>query len=203
VCAAVLVGALGGCGSSGAGTTGGGAAETGATTARHGEPGKQPHTMVGVRGESRGSEAATNQHISPTDCRRLRHEAEAQAQIRLHLDSEPTPPNSRCRLTGPGTTIGVYLDSGRSAHQRYQNRMVEQNQFSGADPGRVIHPVPRVGEPGYGDENASWVPDISTLFAARGNRWLTVTYMVAGVTGPVARTRAAALAILGFRLTSH
>ena len=202
VCAALSVGALAGCGSSGAGTTSGGTAAAGAGSTGD-EATKPPHTLPGIRGEARGGEAATNQRISPADCRRLRHEAEAQSHLHLHGSTEPTPPSSRCRLTGQGATISVFLDSGRSAHRRYKNRMEEQNQFAEAKPGRIIHPVARVGEPGYGNENASWVPDLSTLFATRGGRWLTVAYRVDGVPTRVARDRAAGLAILGFRLTAH
>jgi hypothetical protein len=55
---------------------------------------------------------------------------------------------------------------------------------------------------GNGNEDASCVPDLSTLFATRGNRWLTVAYTARGVPGRGARDRAAAFAILGFRLTA-
>jgi hypothetical protein len=81
--------------------------------------------------------------------------------------------------------------------------MVEQNQFGVPHPGRVPHPVANVGDPSQTNQNASWVPDLGTLFATRGNRWLTVTYSVGGVPPAQARARAAALARLGFRLTAH
>jgi hypothetical protein len=47
------------------------------------------------------------------------------------------------------------------------------------------------------------VPGLGSLFATRGNRWLTVAYSVDGVPSPQARDRAAALARLGFRLSAH
>jgi hypothetical protein len=180
---------LGGCGGSG------GAASTSA--------GAPAHNLPGMKGERIGKEAATSQHLSRGDCVALRRLAEAQTGRRLAPSDEPTPPSSRCRLTGAGVLIGVYLDSGRSAHQRYLNRMVEQDQFGTPHQGQMTHPVPHVGDPAPGDQNASWVPDLGSLFASRGNRWLTVTYSVAGVPSPQARERAAALARLGFRLTAE
>ncbi|MBS1879153.1 MAG: hypothetical protein JST31_06545 [Actinobacteria bacterium] len=189
---AVLAAALlGGCGGS-SGTT---AAES---------PSPPPgQGYRGAKGEQIEGEAATGQHLSGADCAALRRLAEAQVGHPLQLESKPAPPSSSCRLTAGGIAIGVYLDSGRSAHQRYLNRMVEQDQFGAPDPGRVTHPVPHVGEPAPGNQNASWVPNLGSLFATRGNRWLTVTYAADGVPGAQARARAAALARLGFRLTSH
>lgn len=176
---------------------------SGVTTAAGTAP-SQPETGYrGAKGERIGAEAATSQHISRAACAQLRREAEAQLGRRLALFDEPTPPSSRCRLTAPGVTIGIYLDSGRSAHQRYLNRMVEQNQFGAPDPGRVTHPVPKVGDPAPGNQNASWVPDLASLFASRGNRWLTVAYSAAGVPSAQARDRAAALALVGFRLSAR
>jgi hypothetical protein len=190
----VLLGAgallLAGCGGSGgaSGTTAGGA---------------PAHNLPGAKGERIGKEAATSQHVSRTDCEALRRRAEAQTGRRLALFDEPTPHSSRCRLTAAGVTIGVYLDSGRSARQRYKNRMTEQNQFGAPDPSRTVHPVAGVGDPAPGSQNASWVPGLGTLFAVRGNRWLTVAYSVDGLAPPQARARAAALARLGFRLTAE
>ena len=161
------------------------------------------HNLPGMKGERIGKEAATTQHLSRADGAARRRRAEAQAGQPLAPSSEPTPPSSRCRLTGKGVAIGIYLDSGRSAHQRYLNRMTEQNQFGAPDPGRVTHPVPKVGDPAPDDQNASWVPDLGSLFATRGNRWLTVSYSVAGFPSPRARADAAALARLGFRLTAR
>ena len=193
VVGAVLIAAalLAGCGGSGD-TTGAG------TSGAH--PG---HSLPGAKGERIGEETASSQHLSRPDCESLRRRAEAQAGRRLALYSEPTPPSSRCRLTAAGATIGVYLDSGRSAHQRYLNRMVEQNQFGAPDPSRTTHPVPHVGDPAPGNQNASWVPGLGSLFAARGNRWLTVAYSVEGLPSPRARDRAAVLARLGFRLSAR
>jgi hypothetical protein len=194
---AVLLGTgallLSGCGGSDAGTT--------AASGRTASP--PAHDLPGIKGERIGSEAATGQHLSRVDCAALRRRAEAQTGRRLALHAEPTPPSSRCRLTAAGVAIGVYLDSARSAHQRYLNRMVEQNQFGLPDLGRVPHPVPHIGDPAPGDQNASWVPAFRTLFATRGNRWLTVAYAVDGVPRPRARADATALARLGFRFTAH
>jgi hypothetical protein len=175
----------------------------GGTTASGPSASTPAHDLPGMKGERTGAEAPTGQRLSGVDCAVLRREAEAQLGRRLSPYSEPTPPSSRCRLTAAGVAIGVYLDSGRSAHQRYLNRMVEQDQFGAPDPGRTIHPVADVGDPAPGDQNASWVPDLGTLFASRGNRWLTVAYSVAGLPSARARARAAALALLGFRLSAR
>lgn len=168
-----------------------------------GTSGSAPRHEVGPRGEEIGGEAASSLHLSRGDCAALQRRAEAQSGHRLTRRSEPTPPSSRCRLTAAGVTIGVYLDSGHAARQRYLNRMVEQNQFGAPDPGRVTHPVAGVGDPAPGNQNASWVPDLGSLFAVRGNRWLTVAYSVAGVSGARSRQRAATLARLGFRLSAR
>jgi hypothetical protein len=165
--------------------------------------GSLPRREIGPRGEEIGGEAASSLHLSGADCAALRRLAEAQSGRRLALVSEPTPPSARCRFTAAGATIGVYLDSGHAARQRYLNRMVEQNQFGAPDPGRITHPVAGVGDPSRGNQYASWVPDLGSLFAARGNRWLTVAYSVAGVSSARSLARAAALARLGFRLTSR
>ena len=161
------------------------------------------HDLPGARGERADEEAASSLHLSRADCAVLQRRVEAQSGHRLSHRSEPTPPSSRCRLTAPGVTIGVYLDSGHAARQRYLNRMVEQNQFGAPDPGRVTHPVAGVGDSAPGNQNASWVPDLGSLFAVRGNRWLTVAYSVAGVSSPRSRQRAVTLARLGFRLSAR
>jgi hypothetical protein len=168
-----------------------------------GNTGSLPKHEIGPRGERIGEEAASSLHLSPDDCAALRRRAEAQSGRHLTARGEPTPPSSRCRLTAPGVTIGVYLDAGHAARQRYLNRMVEQNQFGAPDPGRITHPVAGVGDPSPGNQYASWVPDLGTLFAARGNRWLTVAYSVAGFSSPRSLARAAALARLGFKLTTR
>jgi hypothetical protein len=187
-----------GCGSGGGDTSG-------ATTAGGGAPKaseKGEVELPGVRGEHIGTEAAGTLHVSGSDCQALRKLAEGQVGGKLEENFEPTPPSSRCRLTGHGVRIGVYLDNGRSAARRYNNRMVEQDQFGAPDPGKITYGVPHVGDPAPGNQNASWVPDLATLFAARGNRWLTVAYSVEGVKNRPLRNQAAVLARAGFRLTS-
>lgn len=198
--ALVVTALLAGCGGSGDTT----ATEATSSRPRDGsfyvdpEPGYR-----GPKGEDLEGEAATSAHLSGADCEALRRRAEAQTGGRLAAYSEPTPPSSRCRLTAAGAAIGIYLDAGRSARQRYLNRMVEQNQFGAPDPSRITHPVPGVGDPAPGNQYASWVPGLGSLFAVRGSRWLTVAYAVDGVSSTQARDRAAALARLGFRLTAR
>jgi hypothetical protein len=96
----------------------------------------------------------------------------------------------------------VYLDVGHAARQRYENRITEQVQFGAPDRSKLPRPVPNVGDPGAYDHFASWVPALDTLFAVRGNRWLTVAYSRAGVPTPRLLAEAAALAPLAFRLSS-
>jgi hypothetical protein len=188
-----------GCGSGGDDTSGATTASGGAAKAPAGAEGEE---LPGVRGEHIGTEAAGTLHVSGSDCQALRKLAEGQVGDKLEENGEPTPPSSRCRLTAHGVRIGVYLDNGRSAARRYNNRMVEQDQFGAPDPGKITYGVPNVGDPAPGNQNASWVPDLATLFAARGNRWLTVAYSVEGLGNRRSRDQAAALARAGFRLTS-
>jgi hypothetical protein len=113
-----------------------------------------------------------------------------------------TPPLSRCRLAGPGTQVNVYLDSGFAANRRYHNRIEETVQFNGDDPDAVPHPVPHVGEKAAYNSSASWIPNLGSLLAVRGNRWLTVTISVDGMPDRRLRDVAAVLARAGFKLTA-
>jgi len=81
--------------------------------------------------------------------------------------------------------------------------MVEQDQFYGTDPAKHPHPVPGVGDPGAYGHTASWIPALSTLYAVRGNRWLTVGYSVVGLSLSQRQPMAAALARRAFRLTAR
>lgn len=80
--------------------------------------------------------------------------------------------------------------------------MTEQVQFGAPDPAKLPHPVAGVGEPGAYNHFASWVPAYDTLFAVRGDRWLTVAYSRAGEARPQLLDEAAELARLAFRLSS-
>lgn len=117
--------------------------------------------------------------------------------------SEPTLPNSRCQLQGRGVHVSISLDAAYAARQRYSNRIDEQVQFNAADPTKVPHAVPGVGDRGAYNQYASWIPAYSTLWAVRGNRWLTVVYAVAGRTRPQRLAGAAPLARQAFRLTAQ
>jgi hypothetical protein len=147
-------------------------------------------------------EQASNLHLSPADCAALASRLAALTGAEPRRRSEPTPPLSRCVMTGPGLDLNVYLDTGHAARQRYENRISEQVQFGAPDPTKLPHPVPGVGEPGAYDHYASWVPAYHTLYAVRGNRWLTVAYSRAGVPSARLRAEAAALARLAFRLSA-
>ena len=161
-----------------------------------------PPPSRGIKGENPTKEAATKAHISPSDCAALKKLAEGRLGRKLSHRSTPRPPLSRCRLEGTGTSINVYLDSGFAANQRYYNRMEETVQFNANDPDKVPHPVPHVGEKSAYDSAASWIPNLRSLLAVRGNRWLTVTISVAGKSDRDLRDEAAVLARAGFKLTA-
>jgi hypothetical protein len=155
----------------------------------------------GIKGEDPTAEAASDAHLSAADCAALGKLAEERLGTKLSLRATPKPPLSRCRLEGPGTSVNVYLDSGFAANQRYHNRMEETVQFNSQDPAKVPHPVPHVGEKSAYNSSASWIPNLGSLLAVRGDRWLTVTISVAGSSDRQLRDEAAVLARAGFKLT--
>lgn len=120
----------------------------------------------------------------------------------MRIESEPSPPSSRCVLSGRGARVSIYLDAAYAARQRYYNRMVEQVQFNAPDPAKIPHAVPGVGDRSVYEHTASWIPALSTLYAVRGNRWLTVAYSVPGKSRPQRETAAAVLARQAFKLTA-
>jgi hypothetical protein len=145
----------------------------------------------------------TKATIGRGDCRALRRATESELGRPLSAHSEPTPPSSRCLLRGRGVSVSVYLDAAYAARQRYYTRMVEQVQFYGTEPAKRPQAVPGVGDPGAYGHTASWIPALSTLYAVRGNRWLTVGYSAAGLSSPQQEAMAAALARRAFRLTAR
>ncbi len=200
----VLALAAGGCGG-GSDSTGGpqqANGSAGGSAAGGGEP-ADGGELPGIKGEEPGAEAATELAISGADCAQLRARAEALAGEALKSAAEPSPPSSRCRLTGPRVQIGVYLDAAHAARQRYFNRIDEQQQFGAPDPAMEPHGVPGVGDPAAGNHDANWVPSLGSLFAVRGNRWLTVSLYVEGKSERRQRAAAADLARLGFRLSDR
>ena len=186
-----------GCGGGSSSTTSSGDGESDGAKAI-----QAPIQSRGIKGESPAAEAATEASISDADCSALRRLAEERLGTKLSRHSTPKPPLSHCRLEGPGTTVNVYLDSGFAANQRYYNRMEETVQFNAPDPHKVPHPVPHVGEKSAYNSAASWIPNLGSLLAVRGNRWLTVTISVAGESDRKLRDEAAVLARAGFRLTA-
>jgi hypothetical protein len=193
-----------GCGG-GSGTTDGGSTAAGEPSPGH-EEGLAAGESVqshGIKGEDPTTEAASDAHISSADCVTLRKLAEERLGTRLSRRSVPVPPLSRCSLVGPGASINVYLDSGFAANRRYRNRIEETVQFNFEDPAGVPHPVPHVGEKAAYDADASWIPNLRSLLAVRGNRWLTVTISVEGAPNRRLRDEAAVLARAGFRLTAE
>jgi hypothetical protein len=146
---------------------------------------------------------ATSAAIDRGDCRDLRRAVEAREGSRLGAESEPSPPSSRCLIRGRELSVSVDLDAAYAARQRYANRMVEQVQFYGTDPAKRPHAVAGVGDRSAHEHTASWIPAFSTLYAVRGNRWVTVAYSVEGLPRPQREAAAAALAREAFRLTAR
>jgi hypothetical protein len=152
-------------------------------------------------GDHPGQEA-TEAAIGRDDCRALRRALAAQG-VQPGVESEPSPPSSRCLIRGPGLRVSVYLDAAYAARQRYANRMVEQVQFYGTDPAKRPHAVAGVGDRSAHEHTASWIPAFSTLYAVRGNRWLTIAYSDASLPRPRREAAAAALAREAFKLTAR
>lgn len=163
-----------------------------------------PSATEGKRyfGDRRGQEA-TKATISAGDCRVLLRTVEAGETTRAHMESEPSPPSSHCLISRRGLQVSVYLDASTAARQRYFNRMTEQVQFYGTEPAKRPHAVAGVGDRGAHNQSASWIPAFSTLYAVRGNRWLTVSYAAPGVPKPAREDRAAELARQAFALTAR
>jgi hypothetical protein len=145
----------------------------------------------------------TSLHITAGDCAQLVAGVAKHVGQPLRHRAEPTPPNSRCEAEGRGVHVSISLDAAYAARQRYSNRIDEQVQFNAADPAKVPQAVPGVGDKGAYNHYASWIPAYSTLWAVRGNRWLTVVYSVASETRPLRLTAAAVLARRAFRLTAR
>lgn len=192
----VVVLGIAGCGSSGPGTTAG-------STTTGGHAVQTPVPSRGIKGENPAAEAAGKAHLSAADCKALATLAEGQTGTALKRRSTPKPPLSRCRLTGPDTSVNVYLDAGFAANQRYHNRIEETVQFNTENPAGLPQPVPHVGEKAAYNSDASWIPALRSLLAVRGNRWLTVTISVAGRSDRQLRNQAAVLARAGFKLTAE
>jgi hypothetical protein len=162
----------------------------------------EPVQSRGTKGEDPSAEAATSLRISAVDCAALGRLAEGRLRTPLTRRADPSPPLSRCRLSGRGTQVNVFLDSGFAAHQRYANRIEETVQFNGQNRAGLPQPVPGVGEKAAYNADASWIPALHSLLAVRGNRWLTVTISAAGRSDRELRDEAAVLARAGFKLTA-
>ncbi|HEX8753178.1 MAG TPA: hypothetical protein VF731_07165 [Solirubrobacterales bacterium] len=157
----------------------------------------------GAKGESPGLEAAGSAAIGRSTCAALARELERRAGVHgPRRRSDASPPLSRCSISGRGVAVNVYLDTGFAAHQRYSNRMQETAQFGAPDPRKLPHPVPGVGEPAAGNHTANWVPAYHSLFALRGNRWVTVAVRIVGRPERQLRAIAIALARATFRATA-
>jgi hypothetical protein len=192
--------ALVGCGggSSSTGGTGGGSTTGGGTKrAIH-----EPIQSRGIKGEDPSAEAAGSAHISAGDCKALTALTEERLGTKLSRKPTPTPPLSRCQMSGHGVSVNVYLDAGFAAHQRYDNRIEETVQFNTENPRGLPQSVPHVGEKAAYNADANWIPAIRSLLAVRGNRWLTVTLSAPHLSDDELRDEAAVLARAGFKATA-
>lgn len=189
---AVLAVLIVGCGSS----------ESNGTTSTGSEAIESPVQSRGIKGENPATEAASGAHISAVDCKALGALAERQTGLTLARHATPKPPLSRCRLTGGGASINVYLDAGFAANQRFHNRIDETVQFNTENPAGLPQPVPHVGEKAAYNSDAQWIPALGSLLAVRGNRWLTVTISVPHHPNKRLLAEAAVLARAGFKLTA-
>lgn len=185
VCGLVLAG----CGNHGGGTTDSGSGA--------GEPAPVNRTGVSPR------EARSALHLGRRDCHLLGAALSKRSGHTVHISSEPKPPHSGCSLEGHGIDVHISLDTSYGAHQRFENRVVEAEQFGTPDQARMPHPVPGVGEPGAYGHNAQWIPALGTLLAVRGNRWLTVNYAAAGRPPDARKLAAAAVARRAFKLSAR
>jgi hypothetical protein len=148
-------------------------------------------------------QGATSLHLGRADCRALAATVSEQARQPVRNRAEPSPPNSRCQVTGKGIGVSITLDAANAARRRYSNRIAEQAQFNYADPRKLPHEVPGVGDPAAHNHYATWIPAFSTLWAVRGNRWLTVSYAIAGTTRPQRLAAATVLARQAFKLSAR
>jgi hypothetical protein len=189
----LLVVGIAGCGSSGSATTAGAG----------GRAVQTPIQSRGTKGENPTTEAASTARLSAADCKALAKLAERQIGTALTLHATPNPPLSRCRLSGRGASVNVYLDTGFAANQRFHNRIEETVQFNGQNPDGLPRPVPHVGEKAAYNSAAQWIPALRSLLAVRGNRWLTVTISVAGRSDARLLAQAAVLARAGFKLSAN
>jgi hypothetical protein len=184
---AVAALAVAGCGS------GGGGGSSSSSTLAH------PNRYFG----DHPGQQATALHLSAADCTALAATVTRQTGRQVERTSEPTPPNSHCQVRGRGVRVSIAIDAAYAARQRYSNRIDEQVQFNAADPAKVPQAVPGVGDQGAYNHFASWIPAYSTLWAVRGNRWLTIAYSVDGMARPQRLAAAAPLARRAFRLSAR
>ena len=196
-----------GCGGSSSGTTSGtdGAGRLDRRRAPQMAGGRSMNrcSRAGSKGKTRRPKRRRRARISAADCAALGRLAERRlGDHAVAAAPTPKPPLSRCRLSGHGTEVNVYLDAGFAAHQRYPNRIAETVQFNTENPAGLPQPVPHVGEKAAYNADANWIPALRSLLAVRGNRWLTVTISVAGRSNEELRDEAAVLARAGFRLSA-
>lgn len=167
--------------------------------------GSPPPATAPVGGDfrERPGQQATSLHLSAADCRALASATRKRVGRPLRKETDPTLPNSRCQLSGRGVHVSISLDTAHEARQRYENRMTEQVQFNAPYPSRDPRHVAGVGDRAAGEHFASWIPAYSTLYAVRGNRWITLAYSIAGESRRQRLAGAADLALQAFRLSAR
>jgi hypothetical protein len=140
--------------------------------------------------------ACGSRNEEPTACGLLkRGVVERQVQSaggpgsRLRRERSESLDQSICRYSGPGTNVGLNVDSAPEARRRYFNRVTEALQFSVHSPRRRPQPVQGLGDDdALGPAGAYWIPSYRQLFVLRGSRQFVYQFSVRRAGSRAART---------------
>jgi hypothetical protein len=75
--------------------------------------------------------------------------------------------------------VVVYLDATVPVRRRYLSR-IDGIRRSAVGPRSRLQPVGDLGEGLDGEAGAYWLPSVSSLYAYRGEGWMTVLYPLRG-----------------------
>ncbi len=162
----------------------------------------------GSAGTGRDQPNQARPALSAAVCRRMeplvRSEISAIGQAPVSLSTTATGSSrlSKCTFTARGARASVSLDTASGSHQRFDNRVVEEIQFSGNDPARLPRQVKGVGDPGSEYGGAVWTTASAQLLAIRGDRLLILDFYVDGAPDRRLREGAAALARHAYAITA-
>jgi hypothetical protein len=88
---------------------------------------------------------------------------------------------SSCRLSAHDVAVRMTLDTAAKVRKRYDNRIVESQQFSSQTPGLFPQPVQGVGDRHASGGGANWLAVFNQLLSIRGAHMLAMTFYVKGV----------------------